>query len=312
MSMNVLTCEQVEEQLDLLAAGECDRPTRRAVEQHLESCAACSASYAESQRLQGMLNLHWNEAEQRERLRRRIVEEEQRTQRPRILVLPRARRAAALAAMLLVTFGLALWMLSGSDGQPAIALTVAMAPMPDNEMTRENMKMQTLVAPARAVEERMVAKFDKQENTLILPPGQSGKEYRQSLRRQRPDELPEPPSLPLELTLTNNESRSLDVRVGEEAQLALEVQGPAEGVVRLPGPKSEQTTFLPRQSLWLMPGKQRTLRVERLIEGSREHIDYVYLTEPGEYTLTIQLRAVVGRELMWMTSAPIHIHVVAR
>jgi hypothetical protein len=310
--MNAMTCQQVEEQLDLLAAGECDRPTRRAVEQHLDSCAACSASYAESRRLQGMLDLHWNEAEQLERLRGRIDEADRRTDRPRILVLPWARRAAALAAMLLVTFGLALLMPTGSEEQPAIALTVAMAPMRDDGMTREMMKAQVLVAPARATEDAVVAKFDKQENTLTLPKGQSGKEYRRSLRRvQHADELPEPPSLPLELALKNNEARPLNVRLGDEAQLSLDVQGPEEGVLRLLGPKSEEAAFLPQQTLRLMPGERRTLRVERLVEGSRQHVEYVYLTEPGEYTLTIRLRAVVGREPVWLMSAPIHILVIA-
>jgi hypothetical protein len=311
--MNVLTCQQVEEQLDLLAAGECDRATRRAVEQHLESCAACAASYAESQRLQGMLDLHWNEAEQRDRLRRRIDQADRQKEQPRILTLPWLRRASALAAMLLVTFGLALLMPQWNEDQPHIALTVAAAPMRTGEMAPGKMEAKALVAPVRTVEDAVTAKFDKQGNTLTLPPGQSGKDYRRSLLRGRdPEELPQPPSLPLELTLKNNESRPLDVRLGDDAQLALDVNGPDEGVLRLPAPESEEAAFLPRQTLALAPGERRTMRVERLVEGSRQHIKYVYLTQPGEYMLAVRLRAVVGREPVWLTSESIRIHVNAR
>src|SRR2546430_9866638 len=122
--MNAMACQQVEEQLDLLAAGECDRSTRRAVEQHLEGCAACSASYAESRRLQGMLDLHWNEAEQLDRLRRRLDEADREARRPRRLVLPFVNRAAALAALLLGTFGLALLLPNGNEYRPGSELTL--------------------------------------------------------------------------------------------------------------------------------------------------------------------------------------------
>jgi hypothetical protein len=310
--MNVLTCEQVEEQLDLLAGGECAWPTRRAVEQHLETCAACAASYEESRRLQSMLDLHWNEAEQLARLRRRINEADRQAERPRLLMMPWLRPAVALAAMLLVTFGLALLMPQMSAESPAVGLTAALAPMADDGITRENMKTQSLVAPAHPQEDVAMAKFDKQEKTLALAKGQSGQDYRRSLRGGRsPEDLPQPPSLPLELTLQNNAARRLEVRLGDDAQLALDVQGPEEGVLRLPAPKSEEAAFLPRQTLWLAPGERRTLRVERLVVGSRQHIEYVYLTEPGEYTLTIHLRALVDREPVWLTSEPLHIPVRA-
>src|ERR1700691_6046987 len=101
--MNVLTCQQVEETLDLLAAGECERPTRRAVEQHLDGCPTCATKFADSQRLQGLLDLHWNEADQLRRLHERIDEAAHQTRRPRLLVGPWMQRGAALAALLLVT-----------------------------------------------------------------------------------------------------------------------------------------------------------------------------------------------------------------
>src|SRR3954470_9775202 len=122
--MNAMTCQQVEEQLDLLAADECDRPTRRALERHLEDCVACSASYAESRRLQGMLDLHWNEADQLDRLRRRIDAADREARRPRRRVLPFVNRVAALAALLLVTFGLALLLPNWNEYRPGSELTL--------------------------------------------------------------------------------------------------------------------------------------------------------------------------------------------
>src|SRR6516164_3744451 len=72
--MNAMTCEQVQEQLDLLAAGECDPPARAEIEQHLRTCPACAATYAESQRLMATLDRHWSEAGI-ERIRQRIETE---------------------------------------------------------------------------------------------------------------------------------------------------------------------------------------------------------------------------------------------
>src|SRR6516225_10120723 len=130
--MNALTCQQVEEQLDLLAAGECDKPTRRALERHLETCAACSASYAESRRLQAMLELQLNEAAQLQRLRTAIdatmlpaVERRKPATESRATLLPFARRISSLAALLLVTLGLALLLPQTTSEEPGGGLSLA-------------------------------------------------------------------------------------------------------------------------------------------------------------------------------------------
>ena len=69
--MNAITCQEVQEQLDLLAAGECDRPTQEALESHLQQCQACAATYAESRRVLGLLDLHLRQ-DGLERLQQRI------------------------------------------------------------------------------------------------------------------------------------------------------------------------------------------------------------------------------------------------
>src|SRR6516162_7909907 len=190
--MNTLTCEQVEEQLDLLAAGECDRPTRRAVEAHLESCAACSASYAESQRVQGMLDLHYNEAERQERLRRRIDEADRAARRRR--VLPFVNRVAALAALLLVTFGLALLLPNWKEPAPGGGL--ALLVKGDGV---QNVRGGPAVGPEHALADAAAARFAK-EVVLALPQADRGEEARHRLRNlQSKGELPPPPLIRLEL-----------------------------------------------------------------------------------------------------------------
>src|SRR5207248_1141874 len=56
-SMNAMTCAEVEEQLDLLAADACDAPMRETLEGHLRDCPTCAAKFSQSKRLQGLLDL---------------------------------------------------------------------------------------------------------------------------------------------------------------------------------------------------------------------------------------------------------------
>jgi hypothetical protein len=293
--MNALTCQQVEEQLDLLAAGECDRPTRHAVEHHLETCAACSASYAESRHLQGMLDLHWNEEAAIQRLRQRIEVTERESRRPRLLKWPFLNRAVGLAALLLLTFGLALMLPRGVEVRPGGELAMAVLQSSRDGMTRDVAKAEALVAPAPGGVEAVAAKSDARKFTLTLP-------------KVRDGNLPPLPALPLEIELMNNGARPLTVEVGgEDAELRLDVQGP--GVVRRPAPPEEEAAFLPKQTLGIAPGASRTLRLERLVEGTHKHISYVYLTKPGEYTLTIQLWVRVDGKSEKLTGGPVHLTV---
>ena len=60
--------------------------------------------------------------------------------------------------------------------------------------------------------------------------------------------------------------------------------------MRIPAAGAEELEFLRPRSLHLEPGKQPILRVNRLIAGSHGRLEYIYFTEPGEYTLTPRLR----------------------
>src|ERR1051326_2368346 len=104
--MSDWTCTEVEEQLDLLAVGECDVQARALVEQHVASGSGCAAKYAESRRWMGLLSLQLDTAGPL-RLRRRLERESFRRQR-RPSTLPLVRRFAAVAALLLLSAGLML------------------------------------------------------------------------------------------------------------------------------------------------------------------------------------------------------------
>src|SRR6516162_220032 len=160
--MNAMKCEEVREQLDLLAAGECEAATKAAIEQHLGDCPACAAAYAESERLVGLLDLHWND-QRLERLRQRIEQQaepltpgshapawepgvptlehgseaakptreggsEAKARRHLRFVTPYVRRGVAIAALFLIAVGLMLWTPVWSPGpkhsEPAFTLLV--------------------------------------------------------------------------------------------------------------------------------------------------------------------------------------------
>ncbi len=111
--MNPLPCSEVEPQIDLFAAGECDEPTCSAIREHLAGCPRCAEAYRGAQQLLGLLDLRFQEAERLERLRQRLAAEQgpvvHRMTRMRVFL----RRTGALAAMLLVAVGLFLWLRPG-------------------------------------------------------------------------------------------------------------------------------------------------------------------------------------------------------
>jgi hypothetical protein len=302
--MNAMTCHDVAEQLDLLAAGECDSPTRQAVERHLEQCPACAARYAESQRLQGLLELTWNEAGLA-RLRERIEQEDRRTLRS-LMFRPSVRRAAALAALVLLTVGL-LWVHPRPErwaSEPELQLALV---IPD---TRQEYKS-TSAIEVRPMHD--LAAFLKASDAVALAApiraGQSGEAFRHELvQAQRDNKLPPPPALPVALALRNTGDRSVEVRLGNaDSELTLDVRG--EGVVRMPAVGVAAPEFLRPQTFQLAPGEELVVRIDRLIAGERDRLEYIYLTEPGEYTVSARLRVTVGGAGMILRSGPMRVRV---
>jgi hypothetical protein len=296
--MNAMTCEQVEQQLDLLAAGECDLPTRRALERHLEDCAACSASYRESQLLQGMLDLHWNEASRLQRLHERIEEADRPVLRIRPRVMPFVKRFGSLAALLLVAVGLMLVFPRGETDQPEVEMGAAVV---RSVGEAEAMK----VAPAVRMADAHL------QEAVALPAHQSGAGFRRDLLDAKHNQkLIAPPALGLTVELKKTRSRPVEVQLDDDTELRLDVDGP--GVMRLPAPPGTEPRFLLPQTLRLRLGEGCdgfTLSIDRLESGSRRHLEYVYLTEPGEYVLTARLRVRIDNRPEVLTTGPIRVRV---
>ena len=87
--MNPLSCREVEEHIELFAAGECEAPLAEQIEQHLAGCSACSAACRETQQLLGLLDVRFQEAEHLQRLRRRLAVEDGRAAQARPLAARR-------------------------------------------------------------------------------------------------------------------------------------------------------------------------------------------------------------------------------
>jgi hypothetical protein len=158
-----------------------------------------------------------------------------------------------------------------------------------------------------------LAKGHAAEKVAMIALGsRGGAMFRRELEQaQRDGKFPLPPEISLELVLVNNGKRPVEVRLGKETPtLSLQVTG--DGVVRMGAPKAqekEEPEFLRTQILQLEPGKKHTFHIDRLIAGSRGNLEYIYLTEPGEYTLTASLRLTADRQVVTVTGAPVRIKV---
>ena len=290
--MNAMTCEQAREQIDLLAAGECDPPTRAAVEQHLSGCAACAADYAESHRLLALLDQHWSEAGI-ERLRRRIDAEARPVRRLR-LFSPLVRRSLAAAAVILIAAGLVTW-LPNWDGsktaEPQLALLVRPGEAPFRFEEIAPAKVRANPPPAEALTLKAQA-LKALEADLV--------------EAQREGKLPMPPLVSVDLALVNRDKKPIELTIGDlEPTLAMELEG--ANVVRIAATSAEPPAYLRRQSVHLEPGKQFALHIDRLIAGSPGKLEYIYLTEPGDYTLTVQLRVRIDKRVVTVTGDPVRI-----
>ncbi len=116
--MSVLTCPEVEELIDLHAAGACDAAAAAAVRAHLAACPDCARAHREAERLQGLLDVHYQAPAALRRLHERL-DTEAAPRRLGARGFPRAQRIAALAALVLLTLGLT-WLMgpAGSGGLP--------------------------------------------------------------------------------------------------------------------------------------------------------------------------------------------------
>jgi hypothetical protein len=292
-----MTCAEVEAQLDLLAVGECDPPTHQAIERHLERCARCAADYAESRRLMALLDVHWNSAGLR-RLHQRIEVESRRTRR-RQAVRPFVRRFAAVAALVLATLGISFLLPRESPPEVVPGLQLAALVVGEDKMEKRQ--------PVGGAHGRNDPGSQAAVVVQLPLASRGGETYRQQLvQALLTGNLPPPPAVPLAFALKNTGERPLRVRLGDSAtELHLDIQG--NGIVRIPSVGVAEPAFLQARTQWLQPGATLVLRIDRLIDGSRGRLEYIYLTEPGEYELTARLQLTAGSVVTLRTREPVRI-----
>jgi Putative zinc-finger len=295
--MNAMNCPQVQEQLDLLAADACDPPTRQALEDHLKQCPQCTGRYQESQRLFALLDLHWNQ-DALERLHERIEQQARRSHRR--IFTPFVRRMTAAAAVLLIALGVIWWFPKKDADQPGVEPEFALLVRADEQ----NLLVPMAKDAATPLNEKKLEVVVVQTRAEL-----KGEAFRKNLiQAQRDGKLPEPPLVPLALTLVNTGKRPVQVHLGDRAtELTLDLQG--DGVVRMPAGEAAEAMFLKPQSFQLNPGEQHVLHIDRLIAGSLGRLEYVYLTEPGEYTLTPRLRLTADNRAVTVTGETVRIKV---
>jgi hypothetical protein len=285
--MNAMSCAEVQEQLDLLAADACEPATRTALEDHLRTCSTCAARFAESQRLLGLLDVHFGEKGLK-RLQARIAEQG----RPRRRLLkPFVRGILAAAALVLIAVGLAWWLPNwngDNDAEPSFALVVQ--------------KRTARIVPGGD----KLPELPKDKLMEVLA-ARGGKQLREELAQaQRDGKLPPPPAVALDLVLTNTGQHPVEVKLGEATPM-LEIDLPGDAVVRVPAPTAAEPDFLRPLSFRLEPGQEHAIHIDRLVAGSPGKLEYIYVTEPGAYTLTARIRFLVEGKTVTVAGPPVRL-----
>jgi|ERR1043166_6133574 hypothetical protein len=292
--MNAMTCNEVQEQLDLLAADACEPAVRTALESHLRDCKACAAVFAESQRVTGLLEIYFND-NAIERLRQRT---EQPARPVRQRAWPFVRGGLAAAAVVLVAIGLVWWSPSNNEArfEPTFAMVVHARKVDDIVPGPEKL-------PA-------ALKTQNAEVMVAIPQTVRGDDFRESLiKAKRAGKLLLPPAVSLDMELVNTSKRTVEIRPGESI---LELDVGSNGVLRMDVPNAEEPDFLHPATVQLDQGEKYIIRIDRLIAGSRGKLEYVYLTKPGDYELTARLRINVAGKTIVVSAPPVRIGVVTQ
>jgi hypothetical protein len=283
--MMPLTCAQIEEQIDLYAAGECDILMRQAIEKHLAECPPCRATLREAEQLVAFLDLQLRQDDNLRRLQTKIATEA-RPLRSRASGGSGRRSFLALAALLLATLGV-WWMLPApqTDADLSASLAISLQPPAAGDARFEHHVAVGVASPKRATTGNLAYVLDVQGETTAA--------FQTKLKSARSrDDLPSPPEVDLNLRIHNNSNRIMRVWLGGSySTLSLDLQGPGAVSVPVPGPAA--SPLGPARLVQLAPGATHLEQVTRLVSGSDKEVRYLYWTEPGTYTLTVQLRTLV-------------------
>ena len=282
--MTPLECPRIDELLDLYAAGECEEADKEVVRRHVAGCRRCAAELERAREVSGLLDLHFCQDEGLARLERKLRQQvrlpARRWSRPEV-----TRPLLSLAAMLLVTVGLGLWLSPADLGREEPApLVVSLVQAPD--------LLQAMPAAVRGMD---AVKFAAPKDAAIEADlgGKSPAEWEKAVRKgEKTGRPPLPPRVPLRISLRNSGPQPLHVEIGGRSfDYRLQLSGPR--VVRL---QAGEKSPVNRHSLTIPPGGEAGLPWERLIAVENGKAEYFYPLAPGEYQLRITVRALAWKD----------------
>jgi Putative zinc-finger len=298
--MNTMTCNDIAEQIELFAAGECDPPVAAAIRRHMAGCAHCARAENEARQFLGLMDLRLQEPDRLQRLLDRIDNDADLAP-PIILMTARAtpvrtasrssrQRWFAIAASILLPIGIGIWLSPPADSpapeQARMQLTVALLP------DRSSRAHEKVAAPDPVVDDmdpKAALSFHLQTAS------QTSKQYRSNLLEAAfTGRHTAPPEVDLLLQIENPTDRPIRVRFDDpRAELRFVLSGPS--VLRLDAPP-DADPFAGLRLLDVAGNSAKAVPIRRLIGGSRQRPIYLYWTEPGKYRLRPVLHVPIEAE----------------
>lgn len=306
--MKPMTCAEIDERIDLFAAGECEGAEAIAIRAHLAGCPRCARTEREARQFLDLVDMRLQEPDRLERLLDRIDREA--NPRPASIAMPSRRKVRttrqrwfAIAASILLPIGVGIWLTPAIETEkPAPeALQVSLLSDPERGPLR--------LAPAPFPEPMP----DKAPTYALETFKMSAKNYRAFLARaEQQAELVPPPEVDLLLQFSNRSDHPIRVLLDDpRAELGLSLSGP--GAVRLKAPAAANP-FAGLSTIEIPPHSTRSIPIRRLLGGTRAQPVGWYWTEPGTYRLRVWLHAPVEsagpRRIMTLGSTTLPIRVV--
>ena len=163
-------------------------------------------------------------------------------------------------------------------------------------------KVEGTKAPAVAPK-TLAATLIANKKTYALDPAQSGAAFRDLLKNLRTTgkAAPAAPTVDFTLRITNHSGSAQTFSIGgDESQLDLKLEG--TGAVTIDNLVAMTMEFRMGTPVTLEPGKTYDIPVTRLAFGTRGIARMAYLTEAGDYTLTVTLVTTQNEKQVRLTS----------
>lgn len=267
--MNRPTCEDVAPLIDLFAAGECGPGEEKAVRAHVPACPACRAALDEARQLQGLLDIQFGQPAALEWLSKKLKADPRRGGASVPWLLP-LRQFAAVAALLLVAMGLALFLPSAVPQAP-VMLQMGLYEPPEESPRRPGPPPP---GPPPGVIE--MARDSLGPEAMAMA--------------KRTGKWPLPPRANLGVVVSNRGRTPIELKLGGSGFLCeVELSGPGQ-VRRHEVDRAKYVPFRPRTEK-IAPGKSLKLRIGRLASQRGQRVWYLYPTAPGEYEARVRLEA---------------------